>query len=610
MVSHARRRTADDAQALTGGAMVPSRVQDVPAVRVILALAIAGLAAVSGATAQVGGAEAESAFAEGLAALHSFEYEDANAAFLRAQRADPGFALAYWGEAMTYHQTLWGHEDVAAGRRALARLPATARAAAAGSRARGLLNAARVLFGDGEGTTRRQRYADAMATAHAADSRDPDVASLYALALLGTTSRSLIGTGDHEGHSAGLAGSATQARVGEILGAVLKAHPEHPGALHYLLHNYDDPGHAVRGLEAARAYATVAPQSSHALHMPAHIFLQLGRWADAEASDRAAFAASDAWVKRKGLPPALRSYHALAWRQYELLQLGRYRDAALLIDEIGPVVDATGDRALVSDLASMRARQILETRRWEALANERDFGNVNELCAIGFSAARSGNPGLAELARAGLAARATAPEEGDLRPAIAIMEREVAALMALASGRGAEAVDILTAATRAELALPAPLGLPIPVIPAPELLGEVLLELDRPAEARQAFAQALARNANRTRSVLGSARAAARLGQRDLARTHYANVLANYEHADSVLPEITEARTALATAAATPVRTPPRSGWPLLPIAAAIVGLAGGLAAVRYWKVRARAQVVSAPPPYRADRRRAKRGRK
>ena len=136
-------------------------------------------------------------------------------------------------------------------------------------------------------------------------------------------------------------------------------------------------------------------------HMPAHIFVQLGRWADAEASDRAAFAASEAWVTRKGLPPAMRSYHSLAWRQYELLQLGRFRDAALLIDEIGPVVEATGDLTLVSDLASMRARQIVETRRWEAMANERNFGNVNELCAIGFSAARSGNPALAELAAPG-----------------------------------------------------------------------------------------------------------------------------------------------------------------------------------------------------------------
>ena len=348
---------------------------------------------------------AQSAFLEGVAALHSFEYEDANAAFVRARESDPRMAMAYWGEAMTYHQTLWGKEDLAAARLALGRLGATpaARAAAAASpRERAFLAAAEALFGEGESTTRKQRYAEAMAAEYARDPADPEAASLYALALLGTMSRSLIGYVDaHEGHSASLAGSETQTRVGAILGAVLKAHPEHPGALHYLLHNYDDPAHARLGLDAARTYAVVAPESSHALHMPAHIFLQLGMWADAEASDRAAFAASEAWVKRKGFPPALRSYHSLAWRQYELLQLGRFRDAALLIDEIGPVVDATGDLTLLSDLSSMRARQILETRRWEAMANERNFGNVNELCAIGFSAAPFGQCGARRAGTAG-----------------------------------------------------------------------------------------------------------------------------------------------------------------------------------------------------------------
>ncbi len=148
----------------------------------------------------------------------------------------------------------------------------------------------------------------------------------------------------------------------------------------------------------------------------------------------------------------MRSYHALAWRQYELLQLGRVSEAAALLDEIEPVVKATGDLTLLSDLASMRARQVVESAQWERLARERNFANVNELCAIGFSAARSGNPALAEMARAGLAGRATAPEEGALRPAIAIMERQVAGLIALAGGRGDEAVQILRAAARDELA--------------------------------------------------------------------------------------------------------------------------------------------------------------
>jgi tetratricopeptide (TPR) repeat protein len=223
-------------------------------------------------------------------------------------------------------------------------------------RDQGLLAAADVLFGEGDRAARRQQYAEAMGQLHARHPEDPDVASFYALALLGTMSRSLIGTADaHEGHSQALAGSDTQKRVEEILGRVLRAHPQHLGALHYVIHNDDDPAHARLALEAARTLTRLAPDSSHARHMPAHIFLQLGRWSDAAAADRSAVAASDAWIARKGLPPAMRNYHALQWLQYELLQLGRYREARATIDELAPVVKATGNVTLLSDLSSMRA---------------------------------------------------------------------------------------------------------------------------------------------------------------------------------------------------------------------------------------------------------------
>ena len=258
---------------------------------------------------------AQAAFLRGMAALHQFEYEDANEAFRQARELDPGFVMAYWGEAMTYHQTLWRNENVEAARLTLARLaPRPPRAARRPRNAKeqAWLGAVERLFGDGDAETRRRSYADAMAQLHAREPDDPDVASLYALALLGTMSRSLIGYVDsHEGHSQALAGSAIQAQVAEILEGVLRSHPEHPGALHYLLHNQDDPAHAHRALAAARTLARLAPESSHTRHMPAHIFFQLGLWQDAARSDRAAFAASDAWVARKRLDAAMRNYHAL-----------------------------------------------------------------------------------------------------------------------------------------------------------------------------------------------------------------------------------------------------------------------------------------------------------
>ena len=492
---------------------------------------------------------AQSEFLAGLTALHNFEYEEANAAFLKSQQLDRAYAMAYWGEAMSYHQLLWQNEDVEAGRRVLARLAPTAAARAARVRTdrdRGLLAAADSLFGEGDAATRRDAHAKSMATLYQRLADDPDVASFYALALMSTMARGLAGASEaHEAHSAALPGSATQARVTAILERVLRAHPNHPGALHYLLHNLDDPVHARQALSAARAYAKVAPASSHALHMPAHIFVQLGMWHDAARSDRAAYDASIAWVKVKHLPPAMRSYHALSWLQYELLQLGRHAEARDTLAQIEPVVKATGDVRLVSELASMRARYVVDTGRWDLLGRERNFGNVNELFAIGMSAARSGNAAAAQLARQALAARATAPQEGDMRPVIAIMERQVAALIELAGNRRDKAIEILRAAMDAEQRLPPPLGLPKPVKPSGELLGEVLIAAGRPREAIAPFEMSLRRNPNRTLSVLGLARAARASGDTPTSLAQYRALLANYSGADASLPALDEARIAV-----------------------------------------------------------------
>jgi tetratricopeptide (TPR) repeat protein len=485
-------------------------------------------------------------FLRGLAALHTFEYEDANEAFRQAQRADPSFAMAYWGEAMTYHQTLWRNEDVAAARQVLARLGSTPAARAGRAKTpkeKEWLSAIETLFGEGDATTRHRHYADAMGQMYARDPDNPEVASFYALALLGTVSRGLIGSADaHEGHMPALAGSDIQSRVAAILQRVLTSHPRHPGALHYLVHDYDDPEHAKLALDAARTLAKTAPESSHALHMPSHIFLQLGFWRDALASDRAAFAASETWVHRKKLGLAMRNYHALSWLQYELLQRGRYREARQTMADLEPLVQADGPRSLLSDLSSMRARYAIETRQWELMGAGRTFGNVNDLFAIGMSAIRLGHADVAEMSRQTLAVRAQSEQEGDLRPAIAIMERETAALTDLAAGRREQAVQTLQAAARAELQLPPPLGLPAPIKPAPELLGEVLLELGRPNEAIEPFEQTLRRNPKRSLSVLGLARAATALGRTETARARYLELMTNFDEADPDLPELEEAR--------------------------------------------------------------------
>ena len=500
-----------------------------------------------------GAPDALADFRRGLIALHHFEYEQANAAFVHAREANPTFVLAYWGEAMTYYQPLWRNENVAAGREALARLGPTAAArakAAPTAREKDLVIAADVLFGDGDPSVRYEHYRDAMQRAASDFPHDPDVVSLYALTLLGNASRSLIGAGDPRVE--GLAGSELQRTVAAMLKGVLAEHPRHPGALHYLLHTYDDPAHAALALEAAKAYASVAGHASHALHMPAHIFLQLGRWHDAAASDQAAYTASVEWVRQQNLPKGLRNYHALGWLQYELLQLGRYREARDSIDQLAPVVAETSPsghdgshQPLLGDLSSMRARFAVETRQWQSMKDVTTFGNVNDLFAIGMAAANSGSVERAQMVRQTLASRSRAPEEGDLRPAIAIMEREMAALIARTRGAVPEALDILRAAARDELALPPPLGLPAPIKPAPEMLGEFLLESGGAREAAESFDAVLKRHPNRTLSVLGRARAAARLGDTATARRFYQQLLENFTRADGNLPELAEARTAV-----------------------------------------------------------------
>jgi tetratricopeptide (TPR) repeat protein len=570
-----------------------------------LAVALSGTRAVTLQTSE--SSDAQAAFHRGITALHYFEYEDANEAFRDAARIDPSFAMAHWGEAMTYHQTLWRNENVPEARRALARLaptPAGRIAKARTPKEQAWLDAVEHLFGDADADTRRRRYADAMAQFYAREPGDPDVASLYALALLGTMSRSLIGFTDaHEGHSQALAGSEVQTEVRGILERVLQSHPEHPGALHYLLHNQDDPQHAKQALAAARTLARIAPASSHARHMPAHIFLQLGLWHDAALSDRSAFAESASWVARKRLDLALRNYHALSWLQYELLQLGRYREARATMDELEPVVKASGQLGLLSDLSSMRARYVIESAAWTLLAGENNFGNVNELFAIGVSAAYAGDVARAERARRGLADRAQDPREGDLRPAIAIMELELVAAIAHAAGRGDEAVRTLQTAAEREAQLPAPLGLPAPIKPAAELLGEVLVAVGRPSEAVSFFAQTLLRYPNRSLSVLGLARAASAAGNPDAARRHYAILLTNYDQADADLPVLREARAALerpATPALLPTRlTPLRDGWLIAAAALATLTLVIYVRA----KTKKRGPVSRAPQKAAAKRR-------
>ena len=502
-----------------------------------------------------GAAAAQADFLRGVAWLHSFGYEEAIDAFRAAQKIDPQFALAYWGEAMCFNQPLWFHEDVAAGRAALAKLGATSQERAAKARTpreQAYLAAVEALYGPGDKQMRDKAYADAMAALAGKFPQDDEAQAFHALALLAMLPR-------------GEASLPLRQQAGAIAEGVFARNQRHPGAPHYILHAYDHATLAAKALSAARVYATIAPAASHALHMPAHAFVQLGHWEDAAASDQASWDASVAWASRKRLSVALRDFHSLTWLHYEWTQQGRFSKAAealQLVDAALKVVKetdtagghhyadseigrGTGPMALRNDRGSMRARYLIESERWSEMKGQGNFDNVDELFALGMASVRTGDHDRAQAALKLLIDASNPRQDAGLREQATIMAREIEALLAFARGRHSEAFVAMDIATAAQARMPRPIGRPYPVKGADELYAELLLAGGRPKDALSWFERTLSRTPNRSRAVLGLARAAAKAGDFAKSRAAYKQFLANWKAADPGLPELQEARAAV-----------------------------------------------------------------
>jgi tetratricopeptide (TPR) repeat protein len=275
-------------------------------------------------------AAAQTAFLTGVKALHNFEFDTAAEAFRQAQKADPGFALAYWGEAMSFNHPLWAEQDIASARKVLERLAPTAAARAAKAPAgkeRGLIEAVDVLFGAGDKYARDDAYAAAMKRLYEQNRGDDEIATFYALSLLGSA------RGDKK-----LRNSMQAAAIAED---IFQRNPNHPGAAHFIIHAFDDPDHAILGLPAARAYSKIAPASAHALHMPSHIFVQLGMWDDVIASNVVAYKAAVDLAEKMNLPRGREDFHTLSWLQYAYLQEGKFDEAQKCVDTAKTVADRT-----------------------------------------------------------------------------------------------------------------------------------------------------------------------------------------------------------------------------------------------------------------------------
>jgi len=449
---------------------------------------------------------AQAAFLVGVKALHNFEFDTAADAFRDAQKADPGFALAYWGEAMSFNHPLWAEQDIASARRVLERLAPTAAARASKAPAgkeRGLVEAVDVLFGAGDKYARDVAYAAAMKRLHEQHPADDEISVLYALSLLGTA---------RPGEKS--VRNAMQAAA--IVEDIFQRNPRHPGAAHFIIHAFDDPDHAILALPAARAYSKIAPAAAHALHMPSHIFVQLGMWDDVVASNIVAYKAAVDLADKKNLPRGREDFHTLSWLQYAYLQQGNVADAEKALATAKAVADKDASPRVRDGYAAMKARQIVETAKWETVvlpaAAVRDGGapgydgSAAYVLAAGLGAARLGDLDTAAIAVERLKAMRTQAESGSnayrARP-FAIMEKEVAAAVAVAKKDAAGAEQLLKEATAIEAALDAPSGPPEPIKPSFELYGELLLDQGRLKDAAAQFEQALVRMPNRRASTQG-----------------------------------------------------------------------------------------------------------
>ncbi len=444
--------------------------------------------------------DAQQWFLRGVLLLHSFQYDDAKEAFLHAQQLDSTFAMAYWGEAMTANHPLWNEQNLKEGRRILKRLSSHLDIRTNNvltTREKGYLRAIEALYGEGETSTRNHGYLRAMRRLVEEFPDDLEAAAFYALAILG------IAEGERD--------TATYMKAAAIAESVFRRNPKHPGAVHYLIHSYDDPIHAPLGLHAARIYSTLAPAASHAQHMPSHIFMALGMWEEVIAANEAAWASSEARITRKHLTIAARPYHTLKWLLYAYLQTGDTKEAQRVLQIIQEDAQQSRSRYIKGYYAAMRAMYIIETQEWDIRHFNEDRSRLrfsfaaSELFAIGISAVNMHNLPIAKQALSQIHDKIDPQESSSLsRDGVAglSMAKALEAMILLEESLPQKALSVLQEAVALEDSLPFDYGPPLPLKPTHELLGETYLHLNQPEKAKKEFTQALERAPKRRLSLM------------------------------------------------------------------------------------------------------------
>jgi tetratricopeptide (TPR) repeat protein len=486
-------------------------------------------------------AVAQEQFDRAVALLHSFWLDEAARAFAAIAQADPGCAMAHWGTAMTLfgNPFTWPLSGKALpdGWAAVEKAKA---AQAKTQRERDYIGAVEVFYKDWDKVDHRTRalaYVKAMEELAQRYPEDTEASVFYALALDVTalpTDKTY----------------ANQLKAARILEKVFAEQPDHPGVAHYLIHSYDFPAIAAQGLTAARRYATIAPSAPHALHMPSHIFTRRGLWEESIETNRRSAATSKNHFD---------SLHAMDYLEYAYLQGARDRDAKRVLDEIAAIKKVDREHFVTAyALAAIPARYALERGRWADAAalspypNEKDFawGSFPQGMAIlvyarALGAARSGNaPAVREeierlrrLREAMIEAKIVYwAQQADIQIKVA------SAWAAFAEGNKQEALKLMREGADMEDASEKHPVTPGHVLPARELLGEMLLELKQPLLALKEFEASHKLEPNRFRGLYGAARAAAQSGDTAKAKTYYEKLVVLSQNADTERPEIKEAK--------------------------------------------------------------------
>jgi len=495
-------------------------------------------------------ASVQAEFDRAVAMLHSFFYPETEKAFRAIAEREPACAMAYWGVAISQRPNPltapFPPQLLQQGWEAIQR----ARAANARTQRERDWIEALAPFYEGHATidqqTRTQRYADAMGRLHERYPADSEAAVFYALALL-----EAVDLSDKT--------YASQLKAAAILEGLQKSQPNHPGIVHYIIHAYDYAPIANKGLPAARSYAALAPSAPHALHMPSHIFSTLGMWQDAIsanlAADQAArnYAASTSATAKANPASVPGRYHALDFLVNAYLQIAQDRRAKAILDERNSpgATSSGGSITAHTGFAAIPVRYALDRHAWAEAAAippmQTTFKQAEAIVAFGRSlgAARTGNLGQAKEDLAHITRlRQALAAEGDPYWAeqVGIQEAAASAWIALAEKDTARALAAMGDAASREDRSEKHVAMENRLSPMRELLGEMLLEAGRPADALREFERSLQTIPGRFRSIAGAADAASRSGNRAAATTYYRQLIALTSEADSERPAVTAAR--------------------------------------------------------------------